>query len=190
MHPPQGGHWIRSLAISILCFTPIALVETRLEPSGAIAASPAPSPQACPSHLDPLITKLLQDLPSYANRVRIRAGLERNYVLFAGKPDFQPLPLSTVSQTQDAQTQQVFFTTLIRRYERNRVVYHQEHHWLFLAPSPTGWRLVMMYSILAPYPSTKTSPLPPRNSSEGSIAQAIRDWLRDCRTGNRHPTKS
>jgi hypothetical protein len=190
MHPPQGGHWSRSLAIAILCFTPIAFVETRLELSGAIAASPALSPQVCPSALDPLVTKLLQDLPSYANRVRIRAGLQRNYVLFAGKPDFQSLPLSRVSPPQAPQTQQVFFTTLIRRYERDRVVYHQEHHWLFLAPDPTGWRLVMMYSILAPYPSAKTPPLPPRNSSEGSIAQAIRDWLRDCRPGKGHPTQS
>jgi hypothetical protein len=187
MHYPQFGNVIRHLAASLLS---LALVfgETRLEHSAAIAASA--SPQVCPSALAHLVTQLLQDLPSYANRVRIRAELNRNYVLFAGNPEFQSLPLSTVSPPRDSQTQQVFFTTLIRRYERDRIVYHQEHHWLFLAPDPPGWRLVMMYSILAPYPSAKTPPLPPRNSSEGSIAQAIRDWLSDCRTGNVHPTKS
>jgi hypothetical protein len=142
-------------------------------------------PLMCPVDLEPLITKLLQDLPSYANRVRIRAELYRNYVIFAGKPDFRPLPVSRNSESQDPKTQQVFFTTLIRRYERDRIVYHQEHHRLFLAPDASGWRFVMMYSVLAPYPASQTPPLPPRNSSEGSIAQAIRDWLRDCRTGDR-----
>jgi hypothetical protein len=148
------------------------------------------APLMCPVDLKPLITKLLQDLPSYTNRVRIRAGLYRNYVMFAGKPDFQPLPISMNPEPQDLKTQQVFFTTLIRRYERDRIVYHQEHHRLFLAPDASGWRFVMMYSVLAPYPTSQTPPLPPRNSSEGSIAQAIRDWLQDCRTGNAIPTKS
>jgi hypothetical protein len=148
------------------------------------------APSLCPVDLEPLITKLLQDLPSYANRVRIRAGLYRNYVMFAGKPDFQPLPVSMNSESQDPKTQQVFFTTLIRRYGPDRIVYHQEHHRLFLAQDASGWRFVMMYSVLAPYPASQTPPLPPRNSSEGSIAQAIRDWLRDCRTGNALPKKS
>lgn len=148
------------------------------------------APSACPTALEPLITKLLQDLPNYANRVRTRAGLYRNYVLFAGKPDFQPLPLSHAPESQHPKTQQVFFTTLIRRYERDRIVYHQEHHRLFLTPDATGWRFVMMYSVLAPYPTSQILPLPPRNSSEGSIAQAIRDWLRDCRIENSIPAKS
>jgi hypothetical protein len=148
------------------------------------------APSGCPTELEPLITKLLQDLPSYANRVRTRAGLYRNYVMFAGNPEFQPLPVSVPPESQEPQNQQIFFTTLIRRYEPDRMVYHQEHHRLFLTPELTGWQFVMMYSVLAPYPASKTPPLPPRNSSEGSIAQAIRDWLRDCRAGTSRPTKS
>jgi hypothetical protein len=162
-----------------------------LGPSVLIASRDVNTPPlVCPIDLEPLITKLLQDLPSYANRVRTRAGLYRNYVMFAGKPDFQPLPVSRNPEFQAPKTQQVFFTTLIRRYEPDRIVYHQEHHRLFLTPDASGWRFVMMYSVLAPYPASQTPPLPPRNSSEGSIAQAIRDWLRDCRTSNALPAKS
>lgn len=189
---------VQLLASACLAFGLTALGITAR--SNAVS-KPAPSilmtsrdvktaPSVCPIDLEPLITKLLQDLPSYANRVRTRAGLYQNYVVLAGKPDFQPLPVSINPESQDPKTQQVFFTTLIRRYEPDRIVYHQEHHRLFLTPDASGWRFVMMYSVLAPYPANQTPPLPPRNSSEGSIAQAIRDWLRDCRTGNAVPAKS
>jgi hypothetical protein len=74
----------------------------------------------------------------------------------------------------------------MRRYERDRIVYLQEYHWVFLTQSRVGqhWQLAMMYSTLGPYPAQNRPPFPPRNSSEGSVAQAIRDWLNDCQSGS------
>jgi hypothetical protein len=82
----------------------------------------------------------------------------------------------------------VFFTTLMRRYDGGRIANLQEYHWVFLAQQPQGWQLVMMYSTIGVYPARADQPpLPPRNSSEGSVAQALQAWLKDCRTGNLPP---
>jgi hypothetical protein len=110
---------------------------------------------------------MLQKLPSYINRVRTRAGIRKSYVVLAARPEFEPLPLSGITPSSTVEkTQQVFFTTLMRRYERDRISYLQEYHWVFLTPSTQGWQLVMMYSTLGPYPAnTDQPPLPPRNSS-------------------------
>jgi hypothetical protein len=146
----------------------------------------------CPQDFTALTTRLLQDLPSYINRVRIRSGITKSYIMVAARPEFEPLPLATVPALPPEQTtatlQQLFFTTLMRRYERSRIAYLQEYHWVFLAQSPTPpaqktWQFAMMYSTIGPYPAEGRPPLAPRNSSEGSVAQAIRDWLRDCQTG-------
>jgi hypothetical protein len=156
----------------------------------SVAAKPV-SPQfiadttriQCPSDLSPLVDRMLQDLPSYMNRVRTRADIRKSFIVVAARPEFKPLPLSTLPDAPE-QTRQVFFTTLQRRYERNRIVYLQEYHWLFLTPSPKDWQFSMLYSTFGPYPATPDQPpLPPRNSSEGSAAVAIRDWLSDCRAG-------
>ncbi len=149
--------------------------------------SPRVQTETCPTTLKELVAELLPELPSYANRVRIRAGIAKSYVMLAARPEFQPLPLSTIAalpqQSTDTSVQQVFFTTLIRSHERDRLTHVQEYHWLFLTqPHPGDWRVVSLYSILGPYPAGETIPLAPRNSSEGSIAQAVRDWLLTCRS--------
>ncbi len=148
---------------------------------------------ACPANVEPLMTELLKDLPSYANRVSQQAHrLNRtanfpSYVLVAGRPEFSPLTLGPGEYTPPglasvAQPQQVFFTTLERQYTLGKAVELQEYHWLFLTQTTSGWRLAMMFSQIGPYPAGRP-PTPPRDSSNGVIAQAIRAWLGDCRSG-------
>jgi hypothetical protein len=167
------------------------------------SSNPTPVPAvalgaACPSTLPALIDRMLPDLPSYINRVRIGAGITKSYILLAAKPDLEPLPLSLPtmlpSPVQASEVKQVFFTTLMRRYDGGRIANLQEYHWVFLSQQPPNltpdWQFVMMYSTLGVYPATaEHPPLPPRNSSDGSVAQAIKTWLKDCRSGNLQPIR-
>jgi len=146
--------------------------------------------------IENLITPLLRNLPSYTNRASQRARRLRrktdvySYMVLAGKPDFTPLPFNPGVNTTDAakssdeKVEQVFFTTLERQYISGRAVQLQEFHWLFLTKSNTGWRMVTMFSQIGSYPVTKNPPTPPRNSSNGTVAQGINAWLRDCRAGS------
>jgi hypothetical protein len=144
----------------------------------------------CPTQLEALMPLLLRDLPDYANRVSQRAYTnyrtsERpGYVLLAGRPEYEPLPLPSkeyVSST--AGVSQIFFTTLERQYFSGEAFRLQNYHWLFLTRTENGWRFVLMLSTLGNYPANEP-PTPPRDSSEGVIAQAIRLWLRDCEAGS------
>lgn len=143
-----------------------------------------PRPETCASDFQGLVQQMLPALPSFANRIYTRSGLERRYMVVASPPDFEALPLQPRSASpatiEPSEPQQVFFTTLTRRYRNQKVENQQDYHWLFLARSETGWRFSMLYSIAGQYPQ-KNSPAPPRNNSEGAVATAIRDWLRDCR---------
>ncbi len=142
-----------------------------------------------------LITPLLRDLPSYTNRASQRARrLKRktdvySYMALAGKPEFTPLPLNPGVNTTDApkssdeKVEQVFFTTLERQYISGRAVQLQEFHWLFLTKTKNGWRMVTMFSQIGSYPANKP-PTPPRDSSNGTVAQGINAWLRDCQAGS------
>ncbi|WP_416244617.1 hypothetical protein [Crocosphaera sp. XPORK-15E] len=145
---------------------------------------------ACPSDLETLMTLMLKDLPSYANRVtqRARRGDRTvdayNHVIIAGRPEFEPLPLTNL-QYQPVladQTQQVFFTTLERQYSREEAIELQNYYWLFLTPSSDGWRSVLLFSQLADL-QQGDPPLPPQDASNGAIGQAISLWLKDCRAG-------
>jgi hypothetical protein len=155
----------------------------------------------CPDDLETLIQPLLRDLPSYANRVIQRSRLrglnyESSYVILAGRPEFEPLPLGpgrseqTISSPSgekpagrsEDDPRQVFITTLERNYSSGQAVELQHYHWLFLTKTESGWRLAMMFSRLGAYPAGNP-PLPPRDSSNGAIAQGISTWLRDCRAG-------
>lgn len=145
-------------------------------------------------NLEILTTQLLRDLPSYANRASQRSRrLKRSsdiysYVLLAGRPEFQPIPLNSSVSTVDNQTaateiEQVFFTTLERQYIGSKVVELQEFHWLLLTTTKSGRRLVMMFTKINS-DSPQQPPSPPRDSSKGTIAQAIKAWLRDCQAGS------
>ena len=150
-------------------------------------------PETCPAALEPLVAQMVRDLPSYANRANTRYGIPNNYVLIAGRPEFEPLPLGPgepptrpEKSGKNNDPYQVFITTLIRSYQNHQLVSLQEYHWLFLTRSNSGWRLAMMYSMIGPYPGG-SPPSPPRDSSNGSLAQAIQTWLNDCRTGSLPP---
>jgi hypothetical protein len=184
-----------SLSLAIGLNPPPALADRG---ANQMALPTATLGSACPSILPALIDRMLPDLPSYINRVRISAGITKSYILLAAKPELEPLALSGLTtspaQTQSSEVKQVFFTTLMRRYDEGRIANLQEYHWIFLAQQPQGspqnWQLVMMYSTLGVYPATaEQPPLPPRNSSDGSVAQAIKTWLRDCRSGNLQPIR-
>ncbi len=146
-------------------------------------------------NLEILITQLLQDLPSYTNRVSQRARrLSRSsdvysYMLVAGRPEFTPLPLNLEEYSADASksaasgVKQVFFTTLERQYIGKKAVELQEFHWLLLTNTKSGWRLVMMFSQIGSH-STQQPLSPPRDSSNGTVAQGVKTWLRDCQAGS------
>ncbi|MDJ0795629.1 MAG: hypothetical protein QNJ51_02140 [Calothrix sp. MO_167.B12] len=142
-----------------------------------------------------LTTNLLRDLPNYANRASQRSRrLARktdifSYVIFAGRPEFTPLPLNLSSYTPESDAtispdvDQVFFTTLKRQYIAGKMLESQEFHWLLLTKTESGWRKVMMFSQTGSSQFDKM-PTPPRESSNGYIGQAIDTWLRDCRAGS------
>lgn len=142
-----------------------------------------------------LTNKLLRDLPAYSNRATQRARrLDRSaevysYMLLAGKPDFQALPLKNWTDESDKSAnfakgiKQVFFTTLERQYLQGKAIQLQGFHWLFLTKTKSGWRMAMMYSQTGSYPKQKP-PTPPRESSNSAVGQGIKTWLRDCRAEN------
>jgi len=146
-------------------------------------------------NLEILTIQLLQDLPSYTNRVSQRARrLSRSsdvysYMLVAGRPEFTPLPLNLEEYSTDAfksaalGVEQVFFTTLERQYIGKKAVELQEFHWLLLTNTKSGWRLVMMFSQIGSR-STQQPLSPPRDSSNGTVAQGVKTWLRDCQAGS------
>lgn len=168
-------------------------------PAFALAPAPIRPPAACPDDLQALTALMLRDLPSYANRVVQRSfdRSPRNFgtgistsrqlgtILLAGRPEFEPLTLGpgvyAPTSPQADQPQQIFFTTLERQYVRDRIVYLQHYHWLFLTQGD-GWLFVALFSQLGDTPPGEP-PTPPQNTSEGDIAQAVRLWLRDCRSG-------
>jgi hypothetical protein len=167
------GKWGAAIAVcGILQGMPaIARPKLRLP----VASPPASS---CPANLQDLVAVLIKDLPGYANRAYIRAGLRQTYMILAAKPEFEPLPARPPTDPQ-----QVFITTLGRSWNNNKATDLQQYHQLFLTQSPTGWRLATMYSMTGSYP-TNGPPTPPTETSEGSLGEAIRSWLEDCRTGS------
>lgn len=177
-----------SLLILLLAFN-ARLIQESTMPYGNAFANAQETP-ACPSDLPTLTERMLVDLPSYTNRVIQRSrSLERTrylltYVIVAGKPEFEPLPLNNrqYDPTQPDVSKQVFFTTLERRYSNDRAIETQNYHWLFLTKAEDGWRLVEVYTQLGS-PDKNAPPVPPQENSNGAIGQAIQDWLRDCRAG-------
>ncbi|MBD2294449.1 hypothetical protein H6G06_13420 [Anabaena sphaerica FACHB-251] len=143
--------------------------------------------------LESLTTELMLDLPSYANRVTQRSRLLRRsvdiypYILAAGKPEFQSLPLNpgidSFQKYESEGVEQVFFTTRERQYINKKAMELQQFHWLFLTKTQLGWQVVMMFTQTGEYP-VKPLLAPPRDSSNGAIAQGVKLWLRDCEAGS------
>jgi hypothetical protein len=171
-----------------LLFNPSALAEKENANDGAKSL-------CSEQNLETLTIQLLQDLPSYTNRASQRARrLSRSsdiysYMLVAGRPEFTPLPFNLEKYSADASknstsgVEQVFFTTLERQYIGKKAIELQEFHWLLLTKTTTGWRLVMMFSQTGSQ-SAQQPISPPRDSSNGTVAQGVNTWLRDCQAGS------
>jgi len=176
--------WRFLLGCNVLLGTGTLLMPAKAEKASASRTAPL-----CPAELEVLTTELLTDLPNYANRAYVRLGIPNNYVIAASRPHFEPLLLGPGQRaiapenfTDREDPYQIFFTTLERNYQGSKPVQLQLYHWLFLTRTESTWRLALMYSITGPYPGDDP-PSPPQDSSEGSLAQAIRTWLRDYRSG-------
>lgn len=160
----------------------------------AATSEPIRPKTTCPDQLEALMPLMLRDLPSYANRVSQRAYTNYRtsevpgYVLLAGRPEYEPLTLTAgeYTSTTESEVPQVFFTTLERQYFSQDAFRLQHYHWLFLTQTESGWRFVLMLSAVGDYAADEP-PTPPRDSSQGVIAQAIRLWLRDCAAGSIAP---
>ena len=145
----------------------------------------------CPADLETLVDRLLQDLPSYANRVIVRSGLSPHnstppgyvprQIILAGRPEFEPLPLNFEDALPE-NASQVFITTLERQYRGEKRVEIQQYHWLFLTKTDKGWELVKIVSRFGTVADVR--PLLSQDS-ESEIAEAIRLWLRDCQAKNK-----
>jgi hypothetical protein len=169
------------------------LFQLLFSPASALGKS-----SSCPTELEPLVEVMLPELPGYLNRELQRsrsAALTGSrsignpdastYILLAGRPEFEPLPLGTarseigIEKSPEEAVYQAFITTLERTYINDEILEFQGYHWLFLTPSSSGWRLVLMFSSWGSYPADgKTTP--PQDSSYSAMGQGIRTWLRDC----------
>ncbi|MEM8637796.1 MAG: hypothetical protein AAGG51_03115 [Cyanobacteria bacterium P01_G01_bin.54] len=167
------------MALAMLLATLLAVAEG----TSAQPATPPPTLVSCPTQVEPLTAALLTDLPSYANRVvqrsrTLASGRAQTYVILAGRAEFEPLPV----YRDDPSTEQVFFTTLEQVFTETGVRSQQHFHWLFLTQTPEGWHLVALLTRFGES-NPALEPLPPRESSNGVVGQAVQLWLRDCRAG-------
>ncbi len=150
----------------------------------------ASAPNMCPAKVESLTDLLVRDLPGYANRLiqQRRSRTDRTYssVVTASVPELQPI--DTVSREyplrfpQSAPTQ-VFISTLERQYTGLQSAQLQQFHWLFLAKTSLGWRLVNIYVRTGGSPGAGTAVTPPTESSRTVVGEAIRIWLNDCHLG-------
>ena len=158
-------------------------------------------PAHCPQQVESLAPILLRDLPNYSNRVSQRSRRSersfapQSHILRAERLVFDSLDprgdglLPTEEELSKNGLESIFFTTLERQYLETEIVMLQHYHWVFLAETQEGWHLAFMYSRLAGLPPSDP-PTPPRNSSQGVIAQGVRLWLRDCQAGAIDPVES
>lgn len=145
---------------------------------------------SCPADFDTLTSLLVRDIPSYTNRILqssvadIPDAYRPAYVITASRPELSPLDITdrvyTTGASSDELLRQLFFTTLERQYSGLDATAINHFHWLFLAPDDQGWRMVFMLSAIA---ADDEAQIPPRDSSQGSVGQAVQRWLRDCRAG-------
>ena len=189
---------------------------TTESPSASAPSAPLRPVSDCPTDLEILTMGLVRDLPSYANRVAYRSfgkfrSIQRpSTIILVSQPDFEPLEIEPRSQTAtpavEEAVDQVFLTTLERQYSQEESIELQHHHWVFLTQADSGWYLAFMFSSLGSYPpvqslATQPTPItppalsvrpltPPRDSSDGLLAEAIRLWLRDCRARAVYPVES
>ncbi len=173
----------------MLKFLPLVIIGSWL--MMFLPASSNQSTSTCPNNLEDLTSLLMPQLPSYANRVIQRARkLKRDYdlysyVVLAGKPEFQPLNLTHQEYTPvfPETSQQLFLTTLERKYIDNRLVETQNYHWIFLTHTSNGWKLVLSFSRFgSSFPNS--IPYPIQETTDSVIGETMRLLLRDCEAGS------
>ncbi|NJN49324.1 MAG: hypothetical protein HC805_05530 [Alkalinema sp. RL_2_19] len=145
--------------------------------------------RTCPIDVEQLTPLLLRDLPSYANRVLVRRRSVDQLrtlpsILLAGKAEYAPLPVVASRSERDPNLRQVFFTTLERQPVGDTWRKLQQYHWLLIVPTSTGWQIALSYTRTGAYPQADWPITPPRESSQGPIAQAVTLWFRDCHAGS------
>lgn len=177
---------------------PASPAETSPPASPSAPSAPAPEhpspdspylrPQAsCPQNFETLSDLLIRDIPSYTNRILqssvadISTAYRPTYVITASRPERMPLEITdrvyTTPSDSSEDLHQLFFTTLERQYSGLDTVAIEHFHWLFLAPDENGWQMVFMFSAIE---AEDGAQIPPRDSSQGSVGQAVRRWLTDC----------
>ncbi len=157
------------------------------------SVSPVPiiaKPQICPAKLDDLTNLLARDLPSYANRIiqqrRKRTDSLYSSLVTVSIPDLQPIELVSheyPARFPQAAPKQVFLSSLENQYTGLRSTQLQQFHWLFIAQTQMGWRLVNIYTRTSGSPGANIATTPPIESSKTIIGEAIRIWLNDCYLG-------
>ncbi len=158
--------------------------KEELEDSETVFIRPQVS---CPADFDTVATLLVRDIPSYTNRILqssvadIPSAYRPAYVITANQPELSPLDITdrvyTTSASSGEPLRQLFFTTLERQYTGLKASAINHFHWLFLSPDEDGWQMVFMFSAIE---AENEVQLPPRDSSQGSVGQAVRRWLTDC----------
>lgn len=150
----------------------------------------ASTPNTCPAQLDSLTNLLVRDLPSYGNRIiqRRRSRTDKVYssIVTASAPELQPIAIVSREyppRFPQAAPSQVFITTLENQYTDTKSAQLQQFHWLFLAKTQQGWRLVNIYSRTGGYPVANKLISPPTESSRTIVGEAVRIWLNDCYVG-------
>lgn len=156
-------------------------------PPALIASQPV-----CPTDVTQLVPLLLRDLPSYANRVIVRARSHPQFqslptVIWAAQAEYAPLPVIAERSLADPNLKQFFFTTLERQRVGDHMQNFQQYHWVLMTPTDAGWQIALSYTRTGIYPQTDQPITPPRESSQGAIAQAAKLWLRDCHVGTIRP---
>jgi hypothetical protein len=150
----------------------------------------AAAPNTCPVKVEYLTDLLVRDLPSYTNRLiqQRRSRTDRTYssVVTTSLPELQPI--GTISREYSPRfpqspPTQVFIGTLERQYTGLQSAQLQQFHWLFLAKTSLGWRLVNIYTRTGGSPGNNTPVTPPTESSKTVVGEAIGIWLNDCHLG-------
>jgi hypothetical protein len=150
----------------------------------------AATPNTCPAQLADLANTLVRDLPSYTNRLiqqrRSRKDPVYSSIVTASLPDLQPI--DTLSREYpprfpQSAPRQIFLSTLERQYTGIQSTQLQQFHWLFIAQTRIGWRLVNIYSRTSTLPRTNVPITPPTESSNTVVGEAVRIWLNDCYVG-------
>ncbi|PSB56346.1 hypothetical protein [Chamaesiphon polymorphus] len=147
-------------------------------------------PTTCPVKSTELSNLLVRDLPSYANRLiqqrRKRTDTLYSSIVAASEPELKPIEIVSreySTQFPQAAPTQVFITTLEDQYTGSRVAKIQQFHWLFIAQTRLGWRLVSIYTRTGGFPIATTLISPPIESSKTIVGEAIAIWLNDCYLG-------